>query len=288
MSEFVLVPPGRLILGSIYEPQTKDLDGNPLTDKNGQPRVQYYIGVGIRKGAETHWSQTEWGQKMWIVGNESFPKHAGLPTFAWKIKDGDSVIPDKEGRIPNQREGHAGHWIINFTNGFAPTVVNSDGSQIITQKDFVNRGDYIEIACQVKSNESQKSPGIFLNFTHVAFSRYGERLASSTIDPKTIGFGKAPAPAEGSLVPLSQGFNPASTDIVTASVSATPLPLVPRTPYPQILNAGAPSIPAVPPMPAAPIKMPVMLPAANGGTYEQYIAAGWSDATLIQFGMMAP
>jgi len=30
-----------------------------------------------------------------------------------------------------------------------------------------------------------------------------------------------------------------------------------------------------------------MLPAANGATYEQMIAAGWTDAMLIQHGMMA-
>jgi hypothetical protein len=30
-----------------------------------------------------------------------------------------------------------------------------------------------------------------------------------------------------------------------------------------------------------------MLPAAGGATYEQMLAAGWTDATLRQHGMMA-
>jgi hypothetical protein len=30
-----------------------------------------------------------------------------------------------------------------------------------------------------------------------------------------------------------------------------------------------------------------MLPAANGVSYEQYIAAGWNDVLLVQNGMMA-
>jgi len=43
---------------------------------------------------------------------------------------------------------------------------------------------------------------------------------------------------------------------------------------------------AAAPPPAAPVR--TMLPAANGATYEAMIAAGWTDAMLVQHGMMAP
>lgn len=57
--------------------------------------------------------------------------------------------------------------------------------------------------------------------------------------------------------------------------------------------ATAPAAPAallnipvfVPPAPAAPVRN--MLPAANGVSYDAYIAAGWTDDALVQNGMMA-
>lgn len=47
-----------------------------------------------------------------------------------------------------------------------------------------------------------------------------------------------------------------------------------------------PGLPMTPPaVPAAPQRR--MLPPANGATYEQMVANGWTDALLIQHGMMA-
>jgi hypothetical protein len=40
------------------------------------------------------------------------------------------------------------------------------------------------------------------------------------------------------------------------------------------------------PAPAVPVRR--MTPAAGATTYEQYIAAGWTDALLVQHGMMLP
>ena len=44
--------------------------------------------------------------------------------------------------------------------------------------------------------------------------------------------------------------------------------------------------PPAPPAPAAPVRQ--MSAAANGATYEQYIAAGWNDAQLVAGGLMLP
>jgi hypothetical protein len=41
-----------------------------------------------------------------------------------------------------------------------------------------------------------------------------------------------------------------------------------------------------PPSPVAVTPQRVMLPAAQGATYEQLLAVGWTDVTLIQHGMM--
>jgi hypothetical protein len=57
----------------------------------------------------------------------------------------------------------------------------------------------------------------------------------------------------------------------------------PVQPYTPILN-GPPAAPAMPTPPPA----RRMTPKAGNFTYEQWIAQGWSDAQLIQNGMMEP
>jgi len=60
-------------------------------------------------------------------------------------------------------------------------------------------------------------------------------------------------------------------------------------PYHGYAAAAAP--PAPPPAPPAPPPVrtgPILTAKANGATYEQLIAAGWTDATLIQNGLMIP
>lgn len=65
----------------------------------------------------------------------------------------------------------------------------------------------------------------------------------------------------------------------------------PGVPSPGVPGAGSPGLPAGPAgVPSAPAAMPSptrqMTAAANGMSYEQYLAAGWNDAQLIQHGMM--
>lgn len=289
--ETLLTPVGRLVMGSLYEPQTTDAEGKPLTIKSGakagQPQVRYFFALAIPKAGETHWSQTEWGVKIWNVGHASFPQgQAQNPTFAWKIVDGDSTIPNKKGVKPVDREGYPGHWVLSFSSAFAPSIYNANGTQQLLEQDAVNLGDYIQVYGNVQGNDSPNQPGVFLNHSMVALAGYGKRIIIGA-DPKTVGFGGQPLPAGASLTPISQGFNPhaPSTSVVPAyqapvdPTAAAPVAAVsPPSPAPHygILN----------PPNAAPAR--VMLPAANGGTYEQYIQAGWSDAQLIQHGLMVP
>jgi hypothetical protein len=294
-SKSLLTPVGRLVQGSLYEPQTTDPEGRQLVVKQGpnagKPRVDYYFGLAIAKGKEKHWSETIWGQIIWNVGHAAFPNgHADLPTFAWKIQDGDSTVLNKVGRRNCDREGYPGHWVLNFTSGFAPGIYNEDGTKTITEKDFINLGDYIQVYGNVNDNESTQQPGVFLNHSMVAFSRYGNRIILGP-DPKLVGFGKSPIPEGALSVPPDGRFNPASVPLIPALPNnLTPLN-IPNVPVPQA-NHNTPVQPSNVPVPHINILNPpmpkhrIMTAEAKGHSYEEWAAAGWSDEQLIQHGMM--
>jgi len=72
---------------------------------------------------------------------------------------------------------------------------------------------------------------------------------------------------------------------------ATPATAAPSTPVvtqPHTAILAGPPAPAAPPGPAAPAAPAarVMLPAAQGFSYESYVEKGWSDEQLIAAGMM--
>ena len=285
--EDLLTPVGRLVQGSLYTPQTTDALNQPLVYKTGpnvgQPRVDFYFAIAIRKGSEQHWAQTEWGHLIYKVAQEGFPNGAfNSSSFAWKIKDGDSQIPDKVGKKPCDRDGYKGHWVLNFGSGFAPQVVTSDGEKQILEPNFVNLGDYIQVFGSVSGNESTQQPGVYLNHSIVAFSGYGERIILG-IDPKSVGFGKSPAPAGISPTPLAAGFNPLPPTIPLINTAPPVMPLINTAPsvmpYPAILTPPS-SIAA----PVNPVRL--MTPKAQGTTFEQMLAMGWKENDLIAHGYL--
>lgn len=305
-------PVGRLVMGSLYKPQTTDADGKPLTVKSGpnagQPAVRFFFAVAIPKNpGEQHWSQTEWGAKILAVGQQSFPQGQWQqPTFAWKIVDGDSTVPNSKGKKPCDREGYRGCWVISFSSGFAPKIYNADGSAAIVEPDAVKLGYYVQVNGDVDGNDNAMKPGVYINHSMVALSAYGEEIHVGP-DASQAGFGGAPLPPGASATPVG-GFNPAPSaaplgfppagaapavppmagTAIPASPSSTPAAPnysflgAPGAPSPAIPQA--PGVPVAPPVPAAPVH--TMTPAAQGATYEQMIAAGWTDALLRQHGMM--
>ncbi len=101
----------------------------------------------------------------------------------------------------------------------------------------------------------------------------------------------APPPgAPAAYAPPPAGAAPAYAPPPTAAQPAPYAGFVPGAGAPP---QAAPAAYAAPPMapaaPAAPPPVPqrVMLPAANGHSYESLVAAGWTDAALVQHGMMA-
>lgn len=283
-------PVGRMVMGSLYKPQTTDPDGKPLMVKSGpnigQAKVQYFFAVAIPKGAEQHWSQTPWGQIVWGVGHAAFPREAQTPHFAWKVVDGDSQVPNRKNIKPASREGYPGHWVISFASGFAPKIYNKDGTQAVVEPDAVKCGYFVQVNGDVDGNGSQQQPGVFINHSMVALSGYGPEISVGP-DPTTAGFGQGPAPAGMMAAPVG-GFAPAAPAPAAPAVYVPPAAPATYTP---------PPVPAMaPPPPPAPVMAPPnpaflkvahqMTPAANGATYEAMIAAGWTDALLVQHGMM--
>lgn len=281
-------PVGRIVMGSLYDPSTTDAEGKPLVIKTGpnagQPRVNYFFALAIPKNpGETHWAQSAWGQQIWNAGNQAFPNIAQSPAFAWKIDDGDSAIPNKKGRKPCDNEGWKGHWILKLSGGFAPKVYQQEGAGYVqvTQKDFCKPGYYVEVAFSVEGNGSAQQPGVYLNHSMVAFRAYGPEITFGP-DVASAGFGQTPLPEGASLTPAPSAIPMPQATQAPAAPLPTAVPVVPVIPNVQF--AQVPAAPAAPLPPAAPVHR--MTPAAQGITYEAYIAQGWNDALLVQNGLM--
>lgn len=279
MSQEFLSPIGRLVMGSLYKPNTTDMQGKQLIGKDGKPYVEYWIHLAIAKGSEQHWNQTQWGSVLYNFGVKEFPN--GLfnsPDFSWKVIDGDGQIPGRSrngqpGKRPCDHEGYPGHWILRYRSKFAPTLVTPEGAPLNMPEGGIKCGYFIQVYGTIAKNQTANSNGIYLNFTHVAFSGYGAEIATTkSVDPKAIGFGGA-LPTGASAVPLQAMTPPANAYVpppATNPVGAPPAPV----------NAAPPPYNAI----LQPPK--VMLPAANGIPYEEYKKSGWTDQQLIQSGMM--
>lgn len=290
----VLFPVGRLVQGSLYTAQEKDQQGNPLTIKTG-PNIgkltkKWFFAVAIKKNGETHWGSTEWGAPILATGRAGFPGgQAESPSFAWKIEDGDSAIPNKNGRKNCEREGMPGHWILNFSSGFAPKIFNSDGTAPVTDPNAVKLGHFVQVLGNVAPNNNTQNPGVYLNHTLVAHSGFGPEISTGP-DPRAVGFGKGPAPAGMSATPIG-GMAPPPAAGAPAAAPPPPAAAAPAAAPAPAATAVAPhpGILAPPPPAAAPAPPvgPQLTAKAGAYTYAQMIAAGWTDVTLRANGYLA-
>lgn len=245
MSKAIFTTPvGRLVQGSLTEPQTKDADGNALVVKSGpnagQPRVDFYFALAIPKNpGESHWAVTPWGKLIWEAGHAAFPQAAQAPTFAWKVADGDSTIPNTKGKKNVDREGYPGHWVINFSGGYAPKLFRMEGTTPVpldASQPQIKLGHYVQVNGTVDGNGSQQRPGVYVNHSMVCFSGFGVEIVVGP-DVANAGFGGVPLPPGATAVPVG-GFAP------------------PAPP-----GAAIPSIPGVPAIPGA-VAAPPAPPAA--------------------------
>lgn len=247
----ILFPPGRLVQGDLYEAQDKDLQGNPLTIKTGanagKPRVNYYFAVAIPK-TQAQWWLEPWGATILGIANAAWPQgQTQNPKFAWKIEDGDSQMPNENGRKNIDREGHPGNWILKFGSSFPTKVFDAQGNPMI-QPGLVKRGFWVEVLGSIESNSNVQKPGIYLNHNLVSYRAPDKEIMSGP-DPRAVGFGRAALPAHVTAAPVGTGMTP-----TTPSVPATPggyaPPAAPGMP-PAAPGAMPPGVPGAPSTPAA-------------------------------------
>ena len=228
-----------------------------LQKDNVTVRTSAYIGVAVPKGSEPDFKLTEFG-KVFLAEAQIGWKNGQWqhPTFAWKVTDGDSTIPNKKGKIPNQREGYAGHWVIHCSTEIPVKcyhVGKYDPTQQIQNKDEIKTGDYCRVLLTVKPNDSDQSPGLYVNPTLFELSRAGQQIVT--------GDGPDAATAFGGSAPVL----PANGAYDTA---VAPPPVAPGVPPP------VPG-PAVPP----PVEPKYLV---NGVEYtlSALKAANWTDAQI--------
>ena len=278
-------PVGRIVQGSLYarQPVKDDETNQPKLDKaTGQPRTRCFFAVAIPKGAETHWNQTPWGQIVWADGMAGDNLADRKRDFSWKVSDGDSTEYDKKNNRPCDKEGFPKSWIVRFsTEQSSPKLYSSLSGKVVEaiEKDEILTGYWVEVRGSVKFNGSSKNPGLYCNPDMVCLRATDARIVSSAGESVAeAGFGAAPLPAGVTPRPTGSVMPPIPGSVVVPPAAVVPPPAAVVVPPP------APAFRMPPPIPA-PAR--VMLPAAQGATYEQCIAGGWTDALLIEHKMMA-
>jgi len=277
MTSFVS-PEGRLVQGDCFEPQTKNMAGQPLVDKKGQPTIRYFIAVAFPKNTP---EINAFLEAQRAVARQAFPQlhnpqgQCSHPRFSFKVMDGDGI--DDNGKQNNTKEGFAGHWVIKFSSSFPPSCYEKgkyDPMQRLT-KGQLKRGDYVRVAGNMEGNNDATKPGLYMNHNMIELSRIGTEIVSGPSAADVFGGGQ-PQPQ----YQQQPQFTPPQQ---TAAPQFTPQqqPLQPNMAF--VNNAGqAPQF--NPPPPVVPIY--IMTPLAKGYTREQWIASGVTDEQLLTNGYM--
>jgi len=317
--EAFTTPVGRLVQGSCFEAQTKDNQGNLRVyksgDKIGQPNPQYFVAVAFPK-ADPHGEFAAFYAILDRVARTDwpalFPTPGGAcvnPLFTFKVKDGDGM--DRNGKPNSGKEGFAGHWIVSFASGYAPKVVQetSPGTwATLTDPASVKRGYFVRVNGSATGNDSPNTPGLYLNLDMIALAAYGAEIVSGPDAATAFGGAVVSLPPGASALPIGGSALPVVPSAALPVVPSAALPVVPSaaptpvagytgymgaSPVPlsgPAPNAASPSLPPVPGLPSASLATPspsrAMTALAAGQTYEAFLAAGWTDATLVANGYM--
>ncbi len=165
---------GRFVQGSLFEGSTKDHLGNERRDRQGNPKIQFYLGLAVPQGDAFNalWAAITAKAALDFPGGEY-----NQPGFAWKIENGDQE------KFAN-REGLAGHWLIRMTSGYAIKCVDaSNPPQPITDPNMAKRGCYLQVSIGVVGNGQPPvaqggKPGMYLNPRIAMLAGFGTEIVT--------------------------------------------------------------------------------------------------------------
>jgi len=254
----------RLVMGSIFDINTKDHQGAPLTD---EAKHHWFMGFAVPKGPV--WDAVY--ATMFNAAASDPACTAALaqqPGFNWKIEDCDAPAdPSKLGSASRP----AGHMLIKFTRYNAmgqPPVVDGRGMPLTSAQ--VKRGDWFYVAASTKFNGAKTvntNAGMYQNLDGLMFAESGEEIQGEG------GFNAASA-----FAGIQGGMAPQAAAPVGGQLMGQPV--APVTP-----QASAP-IATPPPVatPVTPVKVYVHTDPAI--TKEQYQAhdAAWTEDLLVSQG----
>ena len=262
----ILTPVGRLVQGHPFEANSTNMEGQPLTDKAGKPRVEYFFAIAIPK---TDPEFPALWQKVQEVAQKGFPGgETQRPTFSWKYTDGDTLL---------DKEGFAGHHVLKLKSSFAPRVSTKGGAAQIVDATQIKRGDYVRVYISVAPNGSTVQPGVYLNPSMVELVGYGEEISSGPAGDQIFGgapVGALPAGASATPVagaPIAQGAPPTSAPPAAAPPTTVQPAAAPPTtvqPAADFLNPQAPAVQLTPKA------------AAEGQTHASLLALGWTEDVM--------
>lgn len=196
---YLPTPVGRFVMGDCFVGDDTDHTGRPRVDKQGRPKMQWFVALACPKGDEfnTFWAQVQQKAQMDFPGGE-----CQSPTFAWKYEDGDS--PKHAGK-----DGFAGCWILKMQSGFAPTIYdNTEHPQVINDPNAIKRGYFLQFQISVVGNGEPATgkPGIYVNGVAGMLMGYGAVITSGPSPEEMFAKrGALPPGASATPLPAAQG-----------------------------------------------------------------------------------
>ena len=223
---YLTTPVGRFVMGDAFTGSDKDAQGRPKFDKTGKPRFQWFMGLAIPQN-DPEWPAV-W-QQITQVGQRDFPAGAWqLPTFAWKVANGDGVNQDGK-PYPDHCKGC---FILKMSNGFAPTIYNAQNQQIVDPTQC-KRGDYVRAYISIVGNGDTQKPGVYINHSMIQVVGFGQAIVSG------------PSAAEVFVRPVA--LPPGASAVPVAPAGGMPAPAG----APMVPGVVAPTAPGLPPMAGA-------------------------------------
>ena len=289
-----ITPVGRIVQGNpLVGNQVKDDHGALVFNQDGTPKLNYYMGLAISKQDP---AAQQLIAKIDAEARAAWPNLFDPATgecrdkkFSIKYFDGDGF--DHNGKAFAEREGMAGHWIIRLQSNYPLRSYDGMAGNVeITDPERIYRGCYAVAAIEVKTNGATgtNTRGLYINTQGVQMVGHGERILGGANPDELFGAAGAAIP-QGAYVPAGMSTTPVAPPAPAAMQAA---PHMVATPPPPAVPAAPTPPPAVPHptfVQQAVAPQFVLTPAgqAQGFTIEQWYAAGYTEAQLLQNGTIA-